>query len=110
MTDTATFAAFSTSCSVFPWPKLKRIEFFVRSESLPNIETKTCDGSIDPAVHADPLDTATPAKSILTKNASTFDPGKLIFSTCGRDSHRFPLMEYAIPASSNTCNMISLKD
>ena len=40
---------------------------------------------MEPAVQAEPLETAIPAKSRLTSIASTFVPGKLKFNTCGND-------------------------
>ena len=41
---------------------------------------------MEPAVHAEPLDTATPAISKLIKNDSTSVPGKVTFNTCGSDA------------------------
>ncbi len=54
--------------------------------------TRTWEGSIEPAVQAEPLETAIPAKSRLTSIASTFVPGKLKFNTCGSEFSSDPFI------------------
>ena len=70
--------------------------------------TRTCEGSTVPAVQADPLDAAIPAKSKLTSMASTFVPGKLMFNTCGRDVSRIRLFETQHCFALKCCTSISL--
>ena len=52
----------STSASVVPRPTVTRSDPFAVSRSMPSARM-TCDGSVSPDVHADPLETAKPSRS-----------------------------------------------
>src|SRR5699024_12301524 len=83
-------AASSISSIVLCDPKLKRTEFFVRSSLLPYIAVSTWEGSIEPAVHALPLEAAIPSKSKFVSKDSTFVPGKLTLTVDGIIESRYP--------------------
>ena len=53
------------------------------SSLLRPIADKTCDGSIEPELQAEPADTAMPFKSKMLINASALSPGKVILNQDG---------------------------
>jgi hypothetical protein len=77
-----TLTTCSTSASVVAAPRLKRIEFWVRCGGKP-IALRTCDGSSVPDEHADPVETATPARSSAIRSDSASTRSKLMFVVLG---------------------------
>src|SRR5207253_8964694 len=99
----------STSASVVPGPTLRRSPLRAVSGSLP-IATRTCDGSAAPAAHAEPADTAMPARSRRTTRLSPLQPGKVRFSVFGSRGgaagplSRTPGMDARRPAQSRSAS------
>src|SRR5687768_9713068 len=82
----------STSASVLAAPRLNRIEFCVRCAGKP-IAFSTCDGSSVPDEQAEPVDTATPARSNPMRSDSASIRSKLTFVVFGTRGERAPLTD-----------------
>src|SRR5438093_289196 len=78
----STASTWSMPASVVAGPTLRRSPLRAVSGSLP-MATRTCDGSAAPAAHAEPADTAMPARSRSTTRLSPLQPGKVRFSVFG---------------------------
>src|ERR687895_429774 len=86
----------SISSSVLLAPRLKRIEFCVRCSGKP-IAFSTCDGSSVPEEHAEPVDTATPARSSAISSDSASIRSKLMLVVFGTRASRAPVAQRREP-------------
>src|SRR5205809_140836 len=75
----------STSAAVVDLPTVTRSEPFASSRSIPSA-SRTCEGSVSPEVHAEPLDTANPSRSRATMSDSPSVPGMQKEALFGRRS------------------------
>ena len=94
------------SASVFAAPRLKRIDPSVRAWGRP-IAFRTCDGSSVPDEHADPDDTAMPARSSPISSDSASTRSMLMLVVFGTRGDAAPLRSVpetldSTPASSRS--------
>ncbi len=81
-TSGTTASARSTSADVDAYPKLNRTDDSARSVAIP-IASSTCEGSIDPELHAEPDAAYTSCWSSATSSVSASTPGNATCKTPG---------------------------
>ena len=71
--------AASTASGVMDLSRENRSELAARADGRP-IASKTCDGSIDPTMQAEPLEAHTPSRSSAINRLSASEDGKVTFT------------------------------
>src|SRR5215470_6150063 len=99
---------YSISASVVPRPRLQRKAPCRYGPGTP-MARNTCEGSSEPELQAEPVDSATPCRSRLIIRASPSTPAKATLVVLGRRGTSAPWMRTSgicswIPCSRHCCN------